>query len=70
MNKKHHKNTLRQKSFPQVFCIKERKMAYFGTKIQVFRIIHRVFHSFAHREKTIVENFFHTENTSNSFDKP
>ena len=46
------------KSFPQVFCINGLKKAKNGTKIQVFRIIHRVFHSFTHIKKAFVENFF------------
>ena len=45
------------KSFPQVFCINGLKKAKNGTKIQVFRIIHRVFHSFTHTKKRLWKTF-------------
>ena len=44
-------------SFPQVFCINARKMVYFGRNMQVFRTIHRVFHSFAHIQKRLWKTF-------------
>jgi hypothetical protein len=40
-----------------------------GAKIEVFRIIHRVFHSFAHKRKGGVENFLEFKIPSNPFDK-
>ena len=49
---------MQSESFPQLFCIKARKMAHFGRNMQVFRTIHRVFHSFAHNQEKDVENFF------------
>ena len=41
-------------------------MAYFGRNMQVFRTIHRVFHSFTHVEVWNVENFFGQEKTNKS----
>jgi hypothetical protein len=37
--------------------------------MQVFRTIHRVFHSFAHEKKRVVENFLEFKIPSNPFDK-
>ena len=62
MNKEEKENEEKQKSFPQVFCINARKMAYFGRNMQVFRTIHRLFHSFTHREIMGVGNFFSYKN--------
>ncbi len=45
-------------------------MANNGIKMWVFRIIHRVFHSFTHQREVVVENFFRLSHTLNPrFDK-
>ena len=44
-------------------------MAYFDRNMQVFRTIHRVFHSFAHNWEKDVENFFAHKISKKRFDK-